>query len=1028
MPKKSLSYSFLAKIGACLLIGGALFGTLAYAQTSTSDVAFELQLSDWSCTGNFGNIKSTGSINQTAFGQTNSTYFAGAAPSSGAPDCKRIKLKISGSGPVVIDRDFRLGMRAADHASFDANNNVIGVSQVGPVNWTPWASEGGGWSGWATDTNGYDPDVNELIIETRAAPINTIFNDVRVWLQAADHYGSRKSSTGCDGQFGAIVKTPWASEGSGWSDWSQDAKHGSPNCHRVYLEVKKGTPPATVGDRCVRQEKSETIWFASDGSEKYGDSIPYSSVVTISPYKSWNVFGDASWISYANTNWKGSGPAYNTLVTFVKNITIPQNAVVTDATIDVLADDIVTSFKVNGTTVALPQHGEGVPPGNAAVSNTTTIPSNLLKAGANELRFTVRQTLKASVFGISFRGKIPVTTATEVTDTSCNTCVVGGGKVVTAPNGSANLANSVLSCPAGNVFYTLIAGDTTTSGGKTYIAGGTCAQTSGVFKSTPSVQAVASGVKNIRKIACSGNSVLVSLTTGGGTASPQGACQAVNGILQNYEDIDLATYYQRARTGDDSVIKILNDLKKPTVLRGVTYQNNLPTTLHVAKLWLAPDCCSAAGALDGTVVSNNSAKVRIMNGSTLLAEKGVGTTKPTATAPDPIAGTSWISADTRGVSGITGSTKFTYYKTFEIPGNAVISSASLTFRAMTGVLIQINGTPIFNNSVSLSDEPRTVTVPVSTIKKGSTNKIELITGMATVSGSFGAGSSIAGAVDFKLTINGTAPVAGADTNSGLCPRVAFQDGAANITRFVAANNKPGAVMTGTKAGISASALVSDNPAVFLKLPVDQTTGVTQLTAYVTDLPGQELFATCQFTIGGSSCTASNFTAVPASNCSGGVCTLPSIKVTGGNMTSVVVLYPPAAVVPPPANCTDGIDNDNDDAIDAADSDCTTVNDIPASPSGENTPRTTAQCTLTATPATIVLNIGSSNLAWNCTSGPVTIEALNNSGFAAVEKPDASGSINVAPDKTTTFRVTGGGASAQATVTVGGSIIDETGGF
>jgi hypothetical protein len=41
------------------------------------------------------------------------------------------------------------------------------VSQFGSVQCTPWASENGGWSDWATDTNAYDPDCVRVKLECR---------------------------------------------------------------------------------------------------------------------------------------------------------------------------------------------------------------------------------------------------------------------------------------------------------------------------------------------------------------------------------------------------------------------------------------------------------------------------------------------------------------------------------------------------------------------------------------------------------------------------------------------------------------------------------------------------------------------------------------------------------------------------------------------------------------------------------------------------------------------------------------------
>ncbi len=255
------------------------------------------------------------------------------------------------------------------------------------------------------------------------------------------------------------------------------------------------------------------------------------------------------------------------------------------------------------------------------------------------------------------------------------------------------------------------------------------------------------------------------------------------------------------------------------------------------------------------------------------------------------------------------------------------------------------------------------------------------------------------------------------------------NGALRIERLVRnQDNTVGSTAAGgTSAGINQTALQSANPAVFLQLSAGARA------VYFTDLTGEERFSLCQFNLGGTSCTPPSYNPVPASSCSGGLCTMPAIGVASGKMTAVVVTYAPETpVLPPPPppplppSCSDGIDNDNDQMIDGNDMlDCSP--DAPGGPTGERTVTPADTCTLTASPATIVINIGSSKLEWNCTGSSAVITD-NNAAFTDIGSQPATGSVNVAPDKTTTFTIASGTANASATVTVTGSVIDETGGL
>jgi len=58
-------------------------------------------------------------------------------------------------------KDVRIGIQL-----FDA-----GGAQAGVPRHTPWASEGGGWSEWATDLDAYDPDGIKIKLEARVEPV-----------------------------------------------------------------------------------------------------------------------------------------------------------------------------------------------------------------------------------------------------------------------------------------------------------------------------------------------------------------------------------------------------------------------------------------------------------------------------------------------------------------------------------------------------------------------------------------------------------------------------------------------------------------------------------------------------------------------------------------------------------------------------------------------------------------------------------------------------------------------------------------
>jgi hypothetical protein len=77
------------------------------------------------------------------------------------PDAVRIGLATSTVTTFSPDTDVRLPIQLADNR---------GSGGWGAVQATPWASQGGGWSGWAADSDSFDPDVVRICIETRPMP------------------------------------------------------------------------------------------------------------------------------------------------------------------------------------------------------------------------------------------------------------------------------------------------------------------------------------------------------------------------------------------------------------------------------------------------------------------------------------------------------------------------------------------------------------------------------------------------------------------------------------------------------------------------------------------------------------------------------------------------------------------------------------------------------------------------------------------------------------------------------------------
>ena len=136
------------------------------------------------------------------------------------PDAVRVGLDVETDAPLG-DLDFRIGAQALD----------LGEGRdVGPLQFTPWASQGGGWTGLVSDSDGFDPDAFRLTVETRTWPSDRVLRDARLGLQMFDNAGQVSGNV--------IVYTPWASQGGGWTEYAVDEDGFDPDGLKLKLESR----------------------------------------------------------------------------------------------------------------------------------------------------------------------------------------------------------------------------------------------------------------------------------------------------------------------------------------------------------------------------------------------------------------------------------------------------------------------------------------------------------------------------------------------------------------------------------------------------------------------------------------------------------------------------------------------------------------------------------------------------------------------------------------------------------------------
>ncbi len=180
----------------------------------SSDFRIQLRLGDRNLGHNAGIVHSTALANVWS-------HWVGDS-NLGDPDWIQVGLTVDPNMPMkLIDTDFRLAIQVADHQA---------SSQYGTVRYTPWASEGGGWSAWANDTNDWNFDVVRVMLQTR--PKKDFFiKNLRIGIQSYDKHRSPNTSP--------VGYTPWMSHKGGWSGYAGHNNFEGLDRVRIRLEVQR---------------------------------------------------------------------------------------------------------------------------------------------------------------------------------------------------------------------------------------------------------------------------------------------------------------------------------------------------------------------------------------------------------------------------------------------------------------------------------------------------------------------------------------------------------------------------------------------------------------------------------------------------------------------------------------------------------------------------------------------------------------------------------------------------------------------
>ncbi len=161
---------------------------LTIAPKVSAAATLSIQLSDHSCGSNAGSAAIA-----TASGTASD--WSGYAIDSNGHDADCAKVNLSG---ITEATDFRVGIQLTDGSSGCSS------SEAGSQMFSPWASTGGGFTGWATDSNAFDPNCTQVYLETRPAPAGASIQNPSVEIQASDQ--------ACSAQLGSSLAGQWVAD------------------------------------------------------------------------------------------------------------------------------------------------------------------------------------------------------------------------------------------------------------------------------------------------------------------------------------------------------------------------------------------------------------------------------------------------------------------------------------------------------------------------------------------------------------------------------------------------------------------------------------------------------------------------------------------------------------------------------------------------------------------------------------------------------------------------------------------------
>jgi len=195
------------------------------------DFRLSIQLGQGSCSRNkwwTGTTKNEGTIRYSDYMQDGGDWSVWAGDSS-YKNAEAVRVGIwtedDEDSFCLTDTDIRFCIQLSDSCS-NSNGNT---NRAGDEMCTPWASAGGGWSNFASPSDGKDFDAARITVETQDAPGLEIY-DVQIGAWVNDN-GCRNTMKAGDPVYSSWLVTG----GGGHTNWASDNDWKSPDGIAVYM-------------------------------------------------------------------------------------------------------------------------------------------------------------------------------------------------------------------------------------------------------------------------------------------------------------------------------------------------------------------------------------------------------------------------------------------------------------------------------------------------------------------------------------------------------------------------------------------------------------------------------------------------------------------------------------------------------------------------------------------------------------------------------------------------------------------------